>query len=234
MFSSWQTGEVCIIMNSARHETLACVDELVCLKGRPFTEGLPTQLTHEVLYTCRQIDTWRRIQHKHWYDDISVSQSDNNDRTSFYLLTPFVNLITRTHMLWLTCVPLVMFQHVDLLGELAVTLFTFVLFDALMELHVVSQSVLGFHACMGKKKKKSTMWRQSKHQLPCVYCGVYANKSWYVCVICRGDNLTFPALCAQEISDVVVNPEVLFQHVLPREWFVALITAVALHPWMIT
>lgn len=45
---------------------------------------------------------------------------------------------------------LVVFQHVDLLGELAVTLLTLVLFDALVELHVVSQSVFGFHACRGK------------------------------------------------------------------------------------
>ena len=43
-----------------------------------------------------------------------------------------------------------MFQHVDLLGELAVTLLALVLFDALVKLHVVPQSVLGFHACMGR------------------------------------------------------------------------------------
>ena len=31
--------------------TVACVDELMCLQGGPLTEGFPTQLTHEVLYT---------------------------------------------------------------------------------------------------------------------------------------------------------------------------------------
>ena len=44
---------------------------------------------------------------------------------------------------------------------------------------------------------------------------------------------TFPALRTQEVSDVIVDPEVLLQHVLPGEGFVTLITAVALHPWMI-
>jgi len=47
-------------------------------------------------------------------------------------------------------VSLVVLQHVDLLGELAVALFTLVLLDALVELHVVPQSVLGLHACTGK------------------------------------------------------------------------------------
>lgn len=42
---------------------------------------------------------------------------------------------------------LVVFQHVDLLGELAVTLLTLVLFDAFVELHVVPQRVLRLHAC---------------------------------------------------------------------------------------
>lgn len=46
---------------------------------------------------------------------------------------------------------LVVFQHVDLLGKLAVALLTLVLFDALVKLHVVPQSVLGLHACTGKQ-----------------------------------------------------------------------------------
>lgn len=46
----------------------------------------------------------------------------------------------------LTRVPLVMFQHVDLLGKLAVTFLALVLFDALVKLHVVSEGVLGLHA----------------------------------------------------------------------------------------
>lgn len=46
--------------------------------------------------------------------------------------------------------PLVVFEHVDLLGELAVTFLTLVLFDALVKLHVVPQSVFGFHACSNK------------------------------------------------------------------------------------
>lgn len=46
--------------------------------------------------------------------------------------------------------------------------------------------------------------------------------------------LTFPALRTQEVSDVIVDPEVLLQHVLPGEGLVTLITAMALHPWMIT
>lgn len=45
---------------------------------------------------------------------------------------------------------LVVFQHVDLLGKLAIARFTLVLFDALVKLHVVPQSVLGLHACPGK------------------------------------------------------------------------------------
>ena len=43
-----------------------------------------------------------------------------------------------------------MLQHVDLLGKLAVTLLALVLFDTLVKLHVVPQSVLGLHACSGK------------------------------------------------------------------------------------
>lgn len=41
----------------------------------------------------------------------------------------------------------VVFQHVDLLSKLAVALLAFVLFDALVKLHVVPQSVLRLHAC---------------------------------------------------------------------------------------
>lgn len=42
---------------------------------------------------------------------------------------------------------LVVFQHVDLLGKLAVALLTLVLFDALMQLHMVPQRMLGLHPC---------------------------------------------------------------------------------------
>lgn len=45
--------------------------------------------------------------------------------------------------------PLVVFQHVDFLGKFAVAFFTLVLFDAFVKLHVVPQSMLGFHACRG-------------------------------------------------------------------------------------
>ena len=45
---------------------------------------------------------------------------------------------------------LVVFQHVDLLGELAAALLALVLLDALVELHVVPQSVLSLHACSRK------------------------------------------------------------------------------------
>lgn len=51
----------------------------------------------------------------------------------------------------LTRMSLVVFQHVDLLGKLAVALLTLVLFDALVKLHVVPQSVFGLHACTGKQ-----------------------------------------------------------------------------------
>lgn len=47
----------------------------------------------------------------------------------------------------LTCVPLVVFQHVDLLGKLAVAFFTLVLFDSFVKLHVVPQSVFCLHSC---------------------------------------------------------------------------------------
>lgn len=57
--------------------------------------------------------------------------------------------------------PLVVFQHVDLLGKLAVTLLTLVLFDALVELHVVPQSVLRLHACTREKHLFSAAMTQT-------------------------------------------------------------------------
>lgn len=42
---------------------------------------------------------------------------------------------------------LVVFQHVDLLGKLTFALLTLVLFDALMQLHMVPQRMLGLHPC---------------------------------------------------------------------------------------
>lgn len=42
-----------LFLKTSKCETLTCVDELVCLQSRPLTERLSTQLTHEVLYTCR-------------------------------------------------------------------------------------------------------------------------------------------------------------------------------------
>lgn len=54
---------------------------------------------------------------------------------------------TLTHTLTLTCVSLVVFQHIDLLGKLAVALLTLVLFNPFVQLHVVSESMLGLHAC---------------------------------------------------------------------------------------
>lgn len=42
---------------------------------------------------------------------------------------------------------LVVLQHIDLLGKLAVTLLALVLFDPFVQLHVVPESVLGLHAC---------------------------------------------------------------------------------------
>lgn len=53
---------------------------------------------------------------------------------------------THTHTHTLTCVSLVVFQHIDLLGKLAVTLLALVLFNPLVQLHVVPESVLGLHA----------------------------------------------------------------------------------------
>jgi len=46
----------------------------------------------------------------------------------------------------------------------------------------------------------------------------------------REKRRTFPALCTQVVTVVIVNPEVLLQHVLPCERFAARVTAVALHP----
>lgn len=51
---------------------------------------------------------------------------------------------------------------------------------------------------------------------------------------CQSDDLTFPTLCTQEVSDVIVNPEVLLQHVLPGKGFATLVAAVALHSWIKT
>lgn len=62
---------------------------------------------------------------------------------------------------------LVVFQHVDLLGELAVTLLTLVLFDALVKLHVVPQSVLGLHACRGKHLLNVATIQQSSNNEVC-------------------------------------------------------------------
>lgn len=45
-----------------------------------------------------------------------------------------------------TCVPLIVLQHVDLLGKLAVALLTLVLFDSFVKLHVVPQSMFGLHS----------------------------------------------------------------------------------------
>lgn len=42
---------------------------------------------------------------------------------------------------------LVVFQHVDFLCKLAVTLLTLVLLNALVELHVVPQGVFRLHTC---------------------------------------------------------------------------------------
>lgn len=101
-----------------------------------------------------------------------------------------------------TCVTLVVFQHIDLLGKLAVALFALVLFDALVKLHVVPQSVLGLHAC-----------RKTKIIFKNVYCWLNSEGIKQ----CSRETLTFPTLRTQVVSVVVVNPEVLLQHVFPRE-----------------
>lgn len=44
-----------------------------------------------------------------------------------------------------TCVSLVVFQHVDFLCKLAVTLLTFILLNTLVELHVVPQGMFRLH-----------------------------------------------------------------------------------------
>lgn len=63
-----------------------------------------------------------------------------------------------------------------------------------------------------------------------VHCGkkVECRGVW-----CNGEKLTFAAFCAQKVSDVVVHPEVLLQHVFPCEWLATLVAAVALHTWTI-
>lgn len=57
---------------------------------------------------------------------------------------------------------LVVFQHVDLLGKLAITFLTLVFFDALVKLHVVPQSMFGFHACT-KNHHETTAQHRSSH-----------------------------------------------------------------------
>lgn len=69
---------------------------------------------------------------------------------------------------------LVVFQHVDLLGKLAVTLLTLVLFDALVQLHVVPQSVLGLHACTGKHLLNMAMIQTST--IVCPTCSFHSNE----------------------------------------------------------
>lgn len=128
-----------------------------------------------------------------------------------------------THTLSLTCVSLVVFQHVDLLGELALTLLTLVLFDALVELHVVPQSMFGLHTWAGKR------WHDLRIIQPPVQVYLF---SLHGGKRAMRRALTFPALGAQVLSVVVVHPEMLLQHVLSCKWFAAFITAVALHSWM--
>ena len=41
---------------------------------------------------------------------------------------------------------------------------------------------------------------------------------------------TFSALGTQEVPDVIVDPEVFLQHVLPGERLAALVAGVTLHP----
>lgn len=109
----------------------------------------------------------------------------------------------------LTCMPLIVLQHVDLLGKLAVALFTLILFNSFVKLHVVPQSVFGLHPC-------------GSHviQICSVLPDLYSTK-----VISQ----TFATFCTQEVPDIIVDPEVLLQHVLPGEGFVTLVTAMALH-----
>lgn len=65
------------------------------------------------------------------------------------------HFINQTHTLTLTCVSLVVFQHIDLLGKLAVTLLALVLLNPFVQLHVVSESMLGLHACEGEPTSDS-------------------------------------------------------------------------------
>lgn len=109
----------------------------------------------------------------------------------------------------LTCMPLVVLQHVDLLGKLAVALFTLVLFNPLVKLHVVPQSVFGLHSCGGGVTHTCSV-------LPELHPTTVISP-------------TFATFCTQEVPDVVVDPEVLLQHVLPGEGLVTLVTAMALH-----
>lgn len=129
-----------------------------------------------------------------------------------------------THTFSLTCVSLVVFQHVDLLGELALTLLTLVLFDALVELHVVPQSMFGLHTWAGKRWHNLRIIQPPPVQ---VYSfSLHGGKR------AMRRAMTFPALGAQVLSVVVVHPEMLLQHVLSCKRFAAFVTAVALHPWM--
>ncbi len=91
---------------------------------------------------------------------------------------------------WLTCMSLVVFQHVDLLGKLAVTLLTLVLFDALVKLHVVPQSVLGLHACTGNRLLHMAMIQTSAAVCSCAVYTV-RNEMWWndVCDAVRDPDL---------------------------------------------
>lgn len=105
--------------------------------------------------------------------------------------------------------PLIVLQHVDLLGKLAVALFTLILFNPFVKLHVVPQSVFSLHSCGGHLTQICSVPPES-----------YPTK-----VI----SLTFATFRTQEVPDIIVDPEVLLQHVLPGEGFVTLVTAMALH-----
>lgn len=146
-FSNW---EVCFSMLLFWHECLACVDELVRLQSRPLTKCFSTQLTHEVLHTYRTLR-----QAVTWCTAVSFAMSGHFGWKCTYCSQMYSDVYAAfqyTHTL--TCVSLEVFQHVDLLGKLAVALLTLILFDALMKLHVVAQSVFRFHAC---KRKVNTV-----------------------------------------------------------------------------
>lgn len=51
---------------------------------------------------------------------------------------------------------LVVFEHVDFLSKLAIALFALILFDALVQLHVVPEGVFGLHACQRRERSQST------------------------------------------------------------------------------